>query len=403
MSAADLLKFAAGSFRGHRLRTALSLVGVGIGVAAVVLLTSLGEGARLYVSGEFLTLGSNLLIVVPGKTETTGAFPVFGGVPRDLTLDDALALERGIPAVRKMAPIIIGTARARVEGKSREITVAGTTAEFLGVRNLTLRSGQYLPDGDVGRGQRVCVIGAKVESELFEGRNPLGETMRVGGTRYRVIGVMAPRGESIGFDMDEMIHVPVSQSMKMFNRSGLFRIFLEVRFPRQMEHAERRIIEILKERHGGVEDVTVLTQDAVLTAFNRILRILTAALGGIAAVSLSVAGIGIMNVMLVAVTERTSEVGLLKALGVTRGQILGVFLVEAAMMSTLGGLLGLGVGFAGLAVARDVLPDFPLQPPVWAVYGGLAVAIGVGVVFGAIPARRASGLDPVLALRKRRR
>ena len=396
---ADVIRFAAGALTGHRLRTVLSLAGVAIGVAAVILLTSLGEGARLYVSQEFQTLGSNLLIVIPGKTETTGSFPVFGGVPHDLTLDDARALERGIPSLSKLAPFILGTARARYEGRSREIPVAGTTADFQGARSLTLQSGRYLPEG-LESGQRVCVIGAKLQSELFGGANPLGEILRIGGSRYRVIGVMAPRGESIGFDLDEVIHIPVSQSMKMFNRSGLFRIFVELRFPEQMEIAEKRIIEILKERHGGIEDVTILTQDAVLTAFNRILGILTAALAGIAAISLSVAGLGIMNVMLVAVSERTAEVGLLKALGVTRGQVLGVFLVEATLMSTAGGLLGLATGFGAIAFAQDFLPEFPLQPPIWAVYGGLVVAMVVGVVFGAVPARRASGLDPIAALRK---
>ncbi len=401
MSARDLIRFAAGSLRGHRLRTALSLAGVAIGVTSVILLTSLGEGARLYVTQEFATLGTNLLIVIPGKTETTGGPPIFGGVPRDLTLDDATMLQRRIRSIRRIAPLSIGTTQARFGQRTREVTVAGTTSEFLGLRKLKMRSGRYLPSGDWERGGRVCVIGPKLEAELFEGRNPLGEILRAGDERFRVIGVLAPRGESLGMNLDEVVHVPVSQALRMFNRSGLFRIMIEVRFPEQMEAAKGAIVKLLKERHDGIEDVTVLTQDAVLSTFGKIMSILTAALAGIAAVSLSVAGIGIMNVMLVSVSERTAEIGLLKALGVTRRQVVGAFLVESSLISGAGGALGLLAGLGGVLAVRTLYPEFPVQPPGWAVAGALVLAIFVGVVFGALPARNAARLDPVQALARR--
>jgi len=401
MSARDLILFAAGALKGHRLRTALSLAGVAIGVVSVILLTSLGEGARLYVTREFATLGTNLLIVIPGKTETTGGPPIFGGVPRDLTLDDAESLARRIRSIRRIAPLSIGTAQARVGQRSREVTVAGTTAEFPDVRSLKMGSGRYLPAGEWGRGGRVCVIGPKLQVELFEGRNPLGEILRVGEERFRVIGVMAPRGQSLGMNLDEVVHVPVSQALRMFNRSGLFRIMVEVSFPEEMDRTSAAILDTLRERHDGIEDVTVLTQDAVLSTFGRIMSILTAALAGIAAVSLSVAGIGIMNVMLVSVSERTAEIGLLKALGVTRGQVVGAFLVESSLISGAGGLLGLIGGMASVLAVRTLYPEFPVQPPGWAVAGAVAVAISVGIVFGALPARNASRLDPVQALARR--
>jgi putative ABC transport system permease protein len=398
VSPADLLRFAAGALRGHRLRTGLSLLGVSIGVAFVILLTSLGEGARLYITQEFRGLGTNLLIVLPGKTETTGTAPIFGGVPNDLTLEDAEAIARRVPQVRRVTPISIGEAPARFRQTQRDTTVIGTTVDFLSVRQVRMQLGRYLPESTARQSQRVCVIGAKIQQELFAGINPLGEILHLGDERYRVIGVMAPRGTSVGMDFDELVHVPVRAGMRMFNRSGLFRIFIEVNSHEAIAAAKRGVIDVVRERHHGVEDITILTQDAVVSTFGRILAVLTAALGGIAAVSLSVAGIGIMNVMLVSVSERTAEIGLLKALGAGRGQILAAFLVEAAMLSTAGGLLGLAAGYLLDELLMVIYPLFPLQPPQWAVTGALVLSVLVGVSFGVLPARRAARLDPVQAL-----
>jgi putative ABC transport system permease protein len=398
MSLRDLFGFSGGALRGHRLRSGLSLLGVAIGVGSVILLTSLGEGARVFVTGEFASLGSNLIIVIPGKTETTGAMPLMGGVPRDLTLDDAEALRRQVRQIRRVAPLSIGEADARFGSRQRTITVAGTTAEFKDVRALKIGSGRYLPPGDSARGARVCVLGFKLQAELFDGRNPLGEWLRLGEDRYRVIGVMAPRGTSLGMDLDEVVHIPVSRAMKLFNRTTLFRVMLEVNSFEEIEAAKEATLALLKERHEGFEDVTVITQDSVMSTFSNILAALTAALGGIAAISLSVAGVGIMNVMLVSVSERVPEIGLLKALGATRGQILSVFLAEASILSTAGGLLGLGLGYAGGRFIIYMWPSFPVQAPLWAVIGALVLALLVGVTFGLLPARRASRLDPVAAL-----
>ncbi len=401
MRPGDLLRFAAGSLRGHRLRSGLSLLGVAIGVASVILLTSLGEGARRYVTGEFASLGTNLLIVLPGKTETTGAFPVTGGVPNDLTLEDAEWTRRRVPQVRRIAPISLGTATARVGERSRDVTVVGTTADMLDIRKLRMRIGRYLPAGDIEAGQRVCVIGSRIQEDLFPGKNPLGENIRIGDVRYRIIGAIAPRGVTVGLDLDQFVHVPVSQGLKLMNRRGLFRMFVEVNAHEDLEGARGAILAALRERHGGVEDVTILTQDAVVSTFGRIFAILTASLAGIAAISLAVAGVGIMNVMLVTVSERTSEIGLLKAIGATSAQVLGAFLVEAAILSTCGGLLGLGTGMLGATILGAVYPSFPVQPPRFAIVGALCVSITVGIVFGALPARRAARLDPVAALARR--
>ena len=397
MSGYDLLRFAATALRGHRLRTVLSIAGVAIGVASVIVLTSLGEGARLYVTDEFTNLGSNLLFVIPGKTETTGMAP-FGSVSHDLTLDDAEALRRRVPRIRYVAPLTMGEARARFGDRARDVTVAGTTAELKEVRALRMQAGRYLPEGDPDRAPRVCVLGSEIRSELFADANPLGENLKIGDERFRVIGVIEPRGMSVGMDLDELIHVPVVRAMRLFDQTTLFRILVEVGSHEEVETVKGEIIAVITERHDGEEDVTLLSQDSVLSAFGRILTALTLALGGIAATSLTVAGVGIMNVMLVSVSERTREIGLLKAVGVTPAQVLLTFLVEASILSSLGGLLGFGAAIAAIRVFTYLYPAFPAQPPVWAVVGSLALSVSIGILFGALPARRASHLDPVQAL-----
>ena len=222
MRPADLLRFAGGAVRGHRLRTSLSLLGVAIGVASVVLLTSLGEGARRYIIGEFVSLGSNLLIVIPGKTETVGLAPLVSTAPHDLTVQDADALPVRVPGVRRVAPLIVGTAAVRSGERSREVTVIGTTREVMMIRQLKMSTGRFLPANEPDAA--VCVLGARVQRELFPEQNPLGQLVRIGDWRFRVIGVIAPRGTSIGMDMDEVVEIPVNTGLRLFNRSSLFRI-----------------------------------------------------------------------------------------------------------------------------------------------------------------------------------
>jgi putative ABC transport system permease protein len=264
-----------------------------------------------------------------------------------------------------------------------------------------MRTGHDLPAGETALGQRVCVIGPKLEQELFAGLSSVGKLLRLGDERFRVIGVWAPRGVTLGSDLDEYAHVPVAASMRMFDRSGLSEIQAEVASHDQIEPARVAVLAVLKERHEGVEDVTVVTQGSIVGSLTRILAILTAALAGIAAVSLSVAGIGIMNVMLVSVSERTREVGLLKALGVRPAQVVAAFLVEASILSTTGGILGVGFGYAGARAVKTLYPAFPMFPPDWAVAAALLVSVSVGLVFGVLPAWRASRLDPVAALSRR--
>lgn len=378
------------------------LVAMAIGVAAVVTLTSLGEAARRYVSEEFTALGTHLLIVLPGRTETAGVGPsmFLGETPRDLTLGDAAALLRSA-GVAKVAPLVIGTAVASAGSLEREVPVLGSTAELLELRRWRVGQGRFLPAGEIERASNVCVLGPKVRRELFGPRPALGEWMRIGDRRCRVVGVLATSGRSIGMDVEELVILPVATAQQMLDAPSLFRILVETRSRDALPQAQRDIVDILRDRHQGEEDVTVISQDAVLETFDRVLRSLTYTLAGVAGVSLAVAGILIMNVMLVAVSQRTPEIGLLKALGAPRRQILTSFLTEAALLSSLGALLGVGVGWAGSTAIGALYPALPVGAPWWAVAAALATALATGLLFGALPARRAARLDPVQALSRR--
>ena len=375
-------------------------MGITVGVGAVIMLTALGEGARAYVSNEFANLGSNLLIVVPGKTETTGGIPGLGGAPNDLTLDDFEAILKRLGQLERGTPISMATGSVAHGERRRQVAVIGTTSEFLEVRKLSLNRGRFLPEGELHRGSAVVVIGERVASELFPGENPVGKIIRIEDWRMRVIGVLSPRGTQLGVDVDDLVIIPVATGMSIFNRASLFRILLVVRAYADLDVASRRVTEIVEARHGE-DDVTVITQKSVVTTLGEILRTLTLVLVAIASISLSVAGIGIMNVMLVSVSERTAEVGLLKAVGVSPRQIVAAFLTEAALLSLAGAALGVAAGWIGVGILVGIYPDLSARPPLWAVAAAMAVALLVGIIFGVAPARRAAKLDPILALTRR--
>lgn len=401
MHADDLLRFVFGALRGYSVRTALMLLAMAIGVAAVVILTSLGEGARRFVVNEFTSLGTHLVIVLPGRSETTGgAPPLISETPRDLTIDDALALERQ-RAVRRIAPIAVGSVAVSWGGRDRESIIIGSTREFLDIRHLTMGQGRFLPEGDPQRASPVCVLGAKVRSELFGAHKALGEWVRIGDRRFRVIGVLATEGRSIGIDIEEVVVIPIASALALLNTNSLFRILVEARTREDVPQVRKGIADIIRARHEGEDDVTVITQDAVLATFDRILRALTLTVAGIAAISLAVAGILIMNVMLVAIAQRTAEIGLLKALGASARSIQRLFVAEATVLSLLGALLGFVIGETGSWFVGRLYPALPVGTPWWAIVAALTVALLTGVVFSLLPARRAARLDPVQALSRR--
>jgi putative ABC transport system permease protein len=402
MRAFDTARFAVGAATGNLLRTLLLMLAMSIGVAAVVVLTALGDGARRFVTDEFASLGTNLVIVLPGRTQTGGFSPAnaITGTTRDLTIDDARALLRA-PSVGSVAPLTVGTSEISVGGRLREALVVGTTAEYLAVRSFAMAQGRFLPEEDWNRGSPVIVLGATLRSELFGPTPALGQFVRIGDRRFRVIGVLGSTGTGLGMNTDELAFVPVATAQQMFNTNTLFRVLVEARNREAIESAKRQVTEIIKARHEGEEDVTVITQDAVLATFDRLLGTLTLGVAGIAAISLAVAGILVMNVMLVSVSQRTPEIGLLKALGASPGAVRNAFLTEAAMLSAAGAVIGFALGLLGAAIIRAFYPALPAYPPDWAVIAALGTALVTGVLFGVLPARRAAALDPVAALAKR--
>jgi putative ABC transport system permease protein len=402
MRTRDIFASAAGAAAGNPLRTMLLMLAMAIGVGAVVVLTALGDGARRFVVREFTSLGSNLVIVLPGRTATGGINPgsVITSTPRDLTVEDARAVTRA-PSVLRVAPLVVGTSEISVSGRLRDTLVLGTTTEYFDVRRLTTAQGRFLPVEDWDRGSPVMVIGAKVRADLFGAEPAIGQFARIGDRRFRVIGVLETSGAGLGMNTDELAVVPVALAQSMFNTNTLLRVLIEARSRTELDSAKRQAAAILKERHGGEEDVTVITQDAVLATFDRLLGTLTLGVAGIAAISLAVAGILVMNVMLVSVTQRRAEIGLMKALGGSGGTIRTLFLVEAALLSIGGSVAGFALGHVGAWVIRYLYPTLPAYPPDWAVLAALGTALGTGVLFGVMPARRAAQLDPVQALARR--
>lgn len=399
-SLTDMIRFSWTALTGYPARTILMLTAMAIGVASVIMLTALGEGARRYVTAEFSSLGTNLVIVFPGYSETSGLNPIamVGTTPRDLTLEDAQALTQN-SNIRRIAPINIGSVAASFQGRSREVPILGGNADLLEIRHWQIAQGQFLPASDLDRALPVCVIGRKIRDELFAAQPALGQWIRLGDRRFRVIGIMGSEGRSIGVDVQDTIIIPVASAQQLFNTPSLFRILVEVNTRSAIESVKQSIIALLKERHQGKRDVTVITQDAVLLTFDRILGALTYAIGGIAAISLAVAGILIMNVMLIAVSQRTAEIGLLKALGAAQHQIVNLILFEAMMLSAFGAVIGLLLGELGCFAIRQAFPNLPAYAPIWAVLTAIAVSLLAGFIFSLLPARQAARLDPVLALR----
>lgn len=391
------------SFRtvvSYRLRALLILLAMALGVAAVVVLTALGEGARRFVMNQFAALGTNLIIVIPGRSETAGGFlgALVGETPRDLTLDDAASLST-LPGVRRFAPLNVGLSEISAGGLLREVTLVGSTSELLPIRGMRLAQGSF--KADHGPNPAEIVLGAKLAQELFPGGNVLGQRVRLGDRKFRVAGIFALQGESMGMNTDELALIPIDHAQALFNTQSLFRIMVEADSRSAIEPTKNAIRAALKLRHDGEEDVTIIGQDAILATFDKILRALTLAVSGIAAISLAVAGILVMNVMLVAVSQRTAEIGLLKAIGATHQDIRNLFLLETLWLAVAGAIVGIILGYLGSLGLRLAYPQLPAYPPIWASIAAIATALLTGIAASILPASKAAKLDPVLALSRR--
>ncbi|MFT6217422.1 MAG: putative ABC transport system permease protein [Cycloclasticus pugetii] len=394
----DIVGFITHVLSRHRFRTITLWLAIAIGVVAVNLLTALGEGAKSFVLKEFNVLGRNTLIVLPGKKETTGGMPpLTGESPRPLTLKDAISVSR-LSGIKAVAPIVVGNIEASYDGKIREVLTIGTSRDFFLIRQLKVSQGQMLPTLDLDKGEAVCVIGNKLRQELFQNKPALGERIRLADSRFRVIGVLNQGGTSFGFDMDDVIIIPVANAQSVFNVEGLFRLFAEVRVYQQLDNIKQAILELLKERHEGEEDVTVISQDAMLTSVQEILDILTIAVAGIASISMLVAGILIMNMMMITVSQRVKEIGLLKALGATSSTVRVLFLSEAGLIAAVASMSGLALSQLIVLLANIYFIEVQFHSPWWAQVGSILLAILLALIFAWLPAQRASMLSPVEAL-----
>ena len=397
MTFEDVLQHALRAIRGHRQRSLLTMLGILIGIASVILLTSIGEGTRLYVLSEFTQFGTNLVAINPGKVETTGIPGALGSTIHKLTLADTEALDR-MRGVVKTVPVSMGTATVEYGRKGRSVFIYGVTADGPEAWQMDVRVGRFLPPGDPRTGAPLVVLGPTLKRELFGERNALGQHVHIAGQRFLVIGIMEAKGQFLGFDIDDAAYIPVALAMPMFNRDDLQEIDVLVSNASVLDSVVTRMRNLLIERHNGEEDFTITTQTGMLDTLDRVIRIVSLAVVGIGAISLLVGAIGILTMMWISVNERTREIGLAKAIGATPQQILWLYLSEAALISTLGGIMGLATGFGIAQLVHALVPSLPVHTPMVYVVLALVISIGVGLVSGILPARRAAGLDPVAAL-----
>lgn len=397
MRGGDLIGFATGAVRAHRQRSLLTVLGIAVGIATVVLLTALGEGVRQFVLGEFTQFGTNLLGVFPGKTSTFGGSPGTISTTRPLSLADARAIER-LPLVEGVVPMIQGNASVETGERSRRTIVFGVSGQVPRVWRADVAFGRFLPDTSLDEARSFAVLGAKMHRELFRGENPLGARVRIGADSFRVIGVMEPKGQMLGFDLDDTLFIPVARAQQVFNREGLMEIDVLFRAGERSTRVAAGITRLLIARHGQ-EDFSITTQDKMLEVLGSIIGILTAGVAAIGAISLLVGAVGVGTIMTIAVTERTAEIGLLRAIGARRRDVLGTFLAEAALLGAAGGLAGIALATLAIGVLSLAFPALPLRIA-WPYAGAaLGLSVGIGIVAGLLPAARAAGLDPIAALR----
>ncbi len=397
MTLFDIFRLAVSSLLHQRLRSLLTLLGIGVGITSVVLLTSIGEGVHRFTLAEFTQFGSNLVAVNPGRTTTAGVSGALINTVRPLSFADEEAL-RHLPGVIDTVSVVQGNAAVSHTKRTRRTTVIGSGPAVAHVWQMSVAIGRFLPDDDPRTARSFAVLGSKVADELFRDASPLGQFVRIGGERYRVIGVMESKGQMLGFDLDDAVYIPTSRAMAMFNLEGLMEIDILYQEGLSSQHIAQRVKAVLTERHGR-EDFTVTTQDEMIKVLGSVLDILTLAVGGLGAISLLVGGVGIMTIMTIAVHERTPEIGLFRAIGAERGQILLLFLGEAVLLAGIGGLAGLLAGAAIAWLLGAFIPALPTHTPwQYALYAEL-LAAGIGLLAGILPAAHAARLHPVEALR----
>jgi len=397
-----LLKVSLKALRSNKSRALLTMLGVIIGVAAVILLVSIGNGLKTFITKQLEDLGSNLVVVLPGEIDvknfsfSAGSQAALAGLATSkLKIIDAENIKRDVPLLEETVAITLSNSVVRFGNESKISQVIGTTDNYTKVRNSPLREGEFFTQKDVDSARRIAVLGATVAKDLFGDKSPLGEKIFIGDFPYEVIGVLEEKGAMGFINVDEQTIIPVTTAQRQLNLDNVNMIYGQVASPDDVSAAIKEVDQVLSTRLEK-DDYTVVDQKEVLSAISSILSVITISLGGTAAISLLVGGIGIMNIMLVSVTERTREIGLRKALGATPETILTQFLIEAVILSIGGGLIGIVFGVAGSLLLNFV---FPMTLIWWSVILAFFVSVAVGLLFGTMPAMRAAKLDPIDALR----
>jgi putative ABC transport system permease protein len=397
MRLTDLISYSYRTVISHKLRSSLTALGLIIGIAAVIVLTSIGRGIHTYVLAEFTQFGTNLVAVFPGKTTTLGLSGATISTVRPLTIDDALAIAK-LDNMLAVLPLVQGNARIEAGKKQRRTTVLGVGASVPEVWKIKVASGRFLPANEQANPRAFAVLGHKLAAELFVGNNPLGQRIRIGSDRFRVIGVMEQKGQMMGFDMDDTIYIPTAKTLAMFDRESVMEIDVLYKSNTATSSIEKSITRLLITRHGG-EDFSLITQDQMLKSMDSILNILTLSVAALGGISLLVGSVGILTIMTIAVSERISEIGLLRALGAEQDTIFTLFLFEALVLSLVGGFMGVGLGILIVQGISFAVPGLPVQLA-WAyIMVAFAVSLLIGLLAGVVPAMKAARLQPLDALR----
>ncbi|NEQ42555.1 MAG: FtsX-like permease family protein [Leptolyngbya sp. SIOISBB] len=405
MDLGESLRMAVKTLTANKLRSSLTMLGIVIGNASVIAMVGIGEGAQRYVNDQLQTLGPNVLFIAPGNRETRE----LGGldIPRTLVVADARAIAEQVPSVVGVAPEYSTRNLVTFRNRNTNTSVVGTNEQFLQVRSFDMAQGRFVAELDLNRRSQVAVLGATLAERLFDETLPIGQFIRINGTSFEVIGVMAQKGSNLGLDYDDAVILPITtQASRLVGRRqspyGIEVSFISVSTAdrESMSTAEFQITNLLRLRHNirGEDDFFIQSQDTLLSIAETITGALTVMLAAIAGISLFVGGIGIMNIMLVSVRERTQEIGLRKAVGASRQDILAQFLIEAIILSIAGGLVGTGLGISGIFLIGALTP-FEAGVSGVAITIAVGVSGGIGLFFGVFPARQAAKLDPIVALR----
>jgi putative ABC transport system permease protein len=396
MQLLDLLQFSFRAIVSHKLRSSLTALGLVIGIAAVVILTSIGRGIHTFVLAEFTQFGTHLLTINPGKKSTFGISGATISTVRPLSLDDAAAL-RKLPSVIAVVPVLQGNVRVEAGIKQRRTNALGVGSAVPEVWRLKTAVGRFLPPEE-GNPRPLAVLGHKMAVELFGTANPLGQRIRIGTDRYRVIGVMEKKGQMLGFDMDDTLYIPAAKAMELFDRESLMEIDVLYKSSVSVASVQNAVKRLMIARHG-LEDFTIITQNQMLETMDSVLNILTMGVAALGGISLLVGSVGILTIMTIAVSERVSEIGLLRAVGAERRVIFRLFLGEALALSLAGGLAGVVVGILVIETIGYALPALPVELAWGYIVSAFAVSLLIGIAAGVAPAIKAARLEPLEALR----